>query len=154
MAGNWLGGDREVSSLAAVLTGALNDPRVRQQLRIGLPQLANSPGLADAAMVMATELAVVLLEDVRVPQLVQHLLTDRRLGAVAALGRSTAPHDLPRKLLKLRSRVDHNPLSAYVVRLVIHGRSGQALLMLTPRQYEALSATAGRGIVLIPAKPS
>jgi len=154
MAGNLLGGGGEAKSLASILSGALNDPRVRQNLRTSLPRLADSPGAADAATVIATEFCVVLLEDPRVPQLFQHLLTDRRLGAVAALGRDSAPHELPRKLLKLRSRRDHNPLSAYVVRLAIHGRSGQVLLMLTPRQYETLSASAGRGIVLIPAKPS
>ncbi|MBX9634600.1 MAG: hypothetical protein K2X44_06430, partial [Magnetospirillum sp.] len=60
------------------------------------------------------------------------------------------PSGLPHKLLKLRSSKDHNPLSAYVVRLVMHGRSGMVLLSLTPEQHARLSASAGQGVMLVP----
>jgi len=145
LAGGWLGGHDSAGSLSEMLVAVLNDPRLRTHLNATLPALVASPGMADAAMLTAVEFADVLIEDPRVPQLIQQLLTDRRL---ANFGRNTVAEGLPRKLLKLRSRTDHNPLSAYVVGLVMHGRSGRLLLMLTPLQYERLSRSAGMGMVL------
>jgi hypothetical protein len=147
LAGGWLGGPPS-PGLTNLVSKVLNDPRVRRQLATDLPALAASPGMADAATVTAVEFIGVLLEDPRVPQLIQHLLTDRRITTMGVLGREALADGLPQKLLKLRSPTDHNPLSAYVVGLAMHGRSGNLLLMLTPGQYERLTPSAGSGTLL------
>jgi hypothetical protein len=148
LANGWLGGNSS-ASLTELVSKVLKDPRLRTHLNTALPALAASPGVSDAAMLIAVEFAGVLLEDPRVPQLIQHLLTDRRISTMAVLGRGAVADGLPQKLLKLRSRTDHNPLSAYVVGLAMHGRSGSLLLMLTPEQYQRLIPSAGAGIVLV-----
>lgn len=148
LAGGWLGGNGEATSLGQVMVEVANDPRVRNHLHATLPRLMASPGLADAAVLAASEFMGVLIEDPRIAQLVQRLLTDRRIAMAGGLGRAALPEGLPRKLLKLRSPTDHNPLSAYVVRLAMHGRAGNVLLLLRPDQYARLSAQAGSGIIL------
>lgn len=152
LAGTWLGGG-EASGLGQVVVGTLSDPRVRSHLNATLPGLLATPGLADAAVLAASEFVGVLIEDPRVPQLIQHLMTDRRIAAAAGLGRNAIPEGLPRKLLKLRSPTDHNPLSAYVVRMAMRGRAVSVLLLLRPDQYARLSAQAGPGLLLTPAAP-
>ena len=148
LAGGLFGGSDRSSTLGQVMVEVAADPRVRDHLHATLPRLMASPGLADAAVLAASEFVGVLVEDPRVGQLVQRLMTDRRIAVAGGLGRAAMPQGLPRKLLKLRTPADHNPLSAYVVRLVMHGRSGNVVLLLRPEQYARLSPQAGPGVVL------
>lgn len=147
-AGGLLGGSDRSGTIGQVAVEVLADPRVRAHLHATLPRLMSSPALADAAVLAASEFVGVLIEDPRIAQLVQRLMTDRRIAIAGGLGRAALPEGLPRKLLKLRSPSDHNPLSAYVVRLAMHGRAGSVLLLLRPEQYARLSTQAGPGIVL------
>lgn len=153
MAGGWLGGSGETASLGQVIVDVASDPRVRNHLHATLPRVLASPGLADAAVLTASEFVGVMIEDARIAQLVQRLMTDRRIAIAGGLGRATLPEGLPRKLLKLRSPTDHNPLSAYVVRLAMHGRFGNVLLLLRPEQLTRLNGQAGAGTVLSRVNP-
>ena len=148
VAGGVLGSGRSSPALTDLLLQIFNDPRVRDKLGVAAAELGSSPAMANAAMVADVEFSSVLLEDARVPQLLQQLLTDRRLTEMASVSRGTLGEGLPRKILKLRSKEDHNPLSAYVVNLAVHWRSGNLLLMLTPEQYQRLRPLAGAGILL------
>jgi len=148
VAGGLIGGPRSTSALTDLMLRVFNDPRVRERLGTTIAEIGSSPAMADAAMVTAVEFSSVLLEDARVPQFIQQLLTDRRLAEMASLSRGTLGEGLPRKILKLRSKADHNPLSAYVVSLAVHWRSGNIVLMLTPEQYQRLRPLAGSGIIL------
>lgn len=146
----WFSPGSEPVGAGQIMAGILSDPRVRNHLYATLPSVLSNPAMADAAVLATAEFVAAAIDDPRLPQLLQHLLTDRRL--TQGLGHGALPEGMPRKLLKLRSPTDHNPLSAYVLRLAMHGHGGSVALLLSQAQYSRVSALAGRGAVLTTVK--
>ncbi len=138
-----LGSGDKVNEEAMAKLGAevFADPRVRTHLADTMPNVLTSREVITVGAVLAKESSKAILGDPRTLPLVGRLLTDQRFLDLHPFS-PEAEHllrVLPVRLLRLRHRLDHNPLATYVLRTMIRGHQGFLVLMLSPQQERQLA---------------
>jgi len=117
------------------------DPRVKAHLAETLPPLLTSREISMVGMVLIRETGRAIWDDPRTMQLANRLMADQRLASLQPFS-SEAEYliqVLPLRLLRMRHRLDHNPLATYVLRTLVRGRKGFLVLLLSPEQEKTLT---------------
>ncbi len=128
-------------ALIELSTEVLADPKVRAQLAESLPVLLTSREAVSVGAVLARATGSAILDDPRTLPLLGRLLTDQRFLNLQPFS-AEAEHllrVLPVRLLRLRHRLDHNPLATYVLRMMVRGQPGFLVLLLSPQQEQELA---------------
>ncbi|KOR32636.1 hypothetical protein TI05_06050 [Achromatium sp. WMS3] len=128
-------------AIEQLMTEVIADPRVSAHISNTLPPLLASSGTAAIGATIVKEAINILIADVRLQDLILRLFTDRRFLRLKPIGPDAEQlfMILPTSLLRMRHRLDHNPLVSYVLRNLIRRRSSFLVLMLSPEQEKILA---------------
>ena len=138
-----LSGENKANQEAMARLGAevFSDPRVHAHLAQALPSLLISREVMIVGAVMAKESGKTIFDDPRTLPLLGRLLTDQHFLSLQPFS-VEAEHllrVLPTRLMRLRHRLDHNPLATYVLRAIVRARRGFLVLLLSPQQEQQLA---------------
>ena len=158
--GGLFGGPDEVrkrSLTGRFLQDMVQDSRTQALVFDELMQVSGDPRVLAFINLFATELLGALLEDPKLPALLDRIATDQHL-MTQRQGEGFDFHfltqDLPRRILRYRHPKDHNPLAAYLVRSILRGADTFVVLMMTEEQARLAAAQdISPGIPLLPAAP-
>ncbi|CAK0739657.1 conserved hypothetical protein [Gammaproteobacteria bacterium] len=138
-----LGSEDKANQEAMAQLGAevFADPRVHAHLAQTFPPFLTSREVMIVGAVMAKESGRAILDDPRTLPLLSRLLTDQRFLSLQpfSVEAENLLRVLPVRLMRLRHRLDHNPLATYVLRTMLHARRGFLVLLLSPQQERRLA---------------
>ena len=139
----FLGSGDKVNQEAVMQLGTevFSDPRARALLTQTLPTVVTSREVITVGAVLARETSKAVMDDPRTLPLIGRLLTDQRFLNLQPFS-ADAEHllrVLPVRLMRLRHRLDHNPLATYVLHTMIRGQHGFLVLLLSPQQERQLA---------------
>ncbi|KOR30787.1 hypothetical protein TI04_04090 [Achromatium sp. WMS2] len=128
-------------AVAQLMSEIISDPRLGERLSVTLPPLLASSGTVSIGASVIRETINALLTDPRLQDLALQLFTDRRFLRLRPIGSDAEQlfMTLPYSLLRMRHRLDHNPLVSYVLRELLRGRSSFIVVMLSPEQEQKMS---------------
>ncbi|CAK0758259.1 conserved hypothetical protein [Gammaproteobacteria bacterium] len=138
-----LSGEDKANQDAMAQLGAevFADPRVHAHLAQTFPPLLTSREVMIVGAVMAKESGKAIFDDSRTLPLLGRLLTDQHFLSLQPFS-VEAEHlvrVLPVRLMRLRHRLDHNPLATYVLRAMVRARRDFLVLLLSPQQERQLA---------------